>query len=374
MKKILSNAHRFALAIAFVAMVSSCQKNMNDNSNVSSSIKETRTNDSKEIKNFVQVNLVGDNSEYNPSFIDPGLINPWGIAFPASGPFMVAGTGVGKCFTLDGTEGAPLVNIPIRSGGSGLSHPSGVVVNPTSNFILPNGNPAKFIFASTDGTITGWNIGSSAVKMKDGSASNNYMGLAMAAAGEHQFLYVANFSQNKIDVYDDNWNQVTDKLFTDPNIPDGYAPFNVQLINTKLYVTYAKKNSITGEEETGPGKGYVNIFNSDGSLFRRFAAQGKLDAPWGIVRAPAGFWGSASQFGDMILVGNFGDGHINVFDEDGNFVGPLALKGKAVEIDGLWGLAFPPSSGFNSTYLYFAAGPHDETHGLFGYIKNLYLN
>ncbi|HKC36179.1 MAG TPA: TIGR03118 family protein [Chitinophagaceae bacterium] len=167
-------------------------------------------------------------------------------------------------------------------------------------------------------------------------------------------------------------NQVNNKPFVDPDLPAGYSPFNIQILSGgKLYVMYAKKDA-TGKKDIGPGNGYINIFNPNGILLKRFASKGKLNAPWGITIAPAGFWGefSQTQITNVILVGNNGDGHINAFDENGNFIGPLYTKGKAIKIDGLWGLTFPPITGLNRYYLYFASGPDNGTNGLVGYIKN----
>jgi uncharacterized protein (TIGR03118 family) len=176
----------------------------------------------------------------------------------------------------------------------------------------------------------------------------------------------------KIEIYNKNWIQVS-KPFTDPNIPADFSPFNIQTIDGKLFVTYAKKNS-EGKKVTGSGNGYINVYNPDGSLFKRFATRGKLDTPWGMAKAPSGFWGAGSQLTNMILVGNFGDGQINVFDANGNYIGPLYRHGKPLAIDGLWGITFPPETSYNKNYLYFAAGPDNGEHGLFGYIKTAFLN
>lgn len=377
MKQILCKAYRSGITIALLTLVFSCQKSMNDAAD-SNSQKASRINLSKELKNFVQVNLVGDNDQYEPAFIDPNLINPWGISFPVSGPVMVASerTGAAISFTLDGNPGGSFFKIPPHSGSLDLCHPTGVVFNPTADFILSNGNSAIFIFASTDGTISGWNLGSDAVRKIDKPSGNAYMGITLANDGSNFFLYAANFAQNRIDVFDKNWKQVNNKPFVDPDLPAGYSPFNIQIISDgKLYVMYAKKD-VTGKREIGPGNGYINIFSPNGTLLKRFASKGKLNTPWGITIAPAGFWGEfgQTQMTNVILVGNNGDGHINAFDENGNFIGPLYTKGKAIEIDGLWGIAFPPITGFNRYDLYFAAGPDNGTHGLFGYIKNAFLN
>jgi uncharacterized protein (TIGR03118 family) len=373
MKQSLCKAFKLAFAVVLLFAVS-CQKDMN-NSSSSARQKGVYIATPKEFKDFVQVNLVGDNNQYSPAHIDPNLINAWGLDFPPSGNIRIAaeGTGMSTVYTLDGNIATNAITIPGSDISQDRSHPTGDVCNPTSDFILPNGNPALLIYVSEDGAISGWNSGVSAVKMIDNSSNASYTGITIASDAGNNFLYVANFSRKKIEVYDRNWSAVN-KQFSDPNLPADYSPFNIRFIDGLLYVTYAKVNPASGDEETGNGKGYMNVFSTNGTLMKRFASQGKLNAPWGVVKAPKGFWGSGSQLENMILVANFGDGHINVFDQEGNFVSTLYSHGKAIEIDGLWGIAFPPPTSFNNTYLYFAAGPGGESHGLFGYIKNMYLN
>lgn len=375
MKVKLSHHVRFAYAILLLMSLLACQKNINDSSPTSIKLSGNKSVPPKELKDFVQVNLVADNSDYGAANLDANLKNGWGLAISSTGQIRVASeaVGVSGVYTLDGN----IVSVPTYIPGSassdgGVSRPTGHVYNATEDFKLPNGNAARFISASGDGSIAGWNDGNTAIRMIDNAPGASYVGITIASYAGANYLYAANFAENRIDVYNNSWKGVN-MPFADPNVPAGYSPFNIQTIDGKIYVTYAKKNA-NGEEETGNGKGYINVFNPDGTLAKRFASQGKLDAPWGIVKAPASFWGSSSQLSNLILVGNFGDGHINVFDENGNFLGPLQSKGKPIEIDGLWGIAFPPPTSLNSTYLYFAAGPGTEQHGLMGYIKNLYLN
>jgi len=377
MKKLLSHYHQFAFAIFLFLFLFGCQKNINEGGHGNpNGGGNSGTTSPKEFKDFVVKKLVADNADVGAANVDANLKNGWGLAISSNGVIRVnsEGRGVSGVYTLDGN----IVSVPTFIPGSatsdgGVSRPTGHVYNTTSDFKLPNGNPALFISASGDGSIAGWNTGNAATRMADNAPGASYVGITIASYAGNNYLYAANFSENRIDVYDKNWAAVS-RPFTDPNLPSGYSPFNIQTIDGMIYVTYAKKNSQTGEEETGNGKGYINVFNPDGSLVKRFASQGKLDAPWGIVKAPAGFWGLGSQLTNMILVGNFGNGQINVFDENGNSMGSLQSKGKPIEIDGLWGIAFPPSTSFNSTYLYFAAGPGTEQHGLMGYIKNMYLN
>ena len=376
MKKELTKALHFAFLLVLLTIAFSCQKNMN---NGSANLRPGGDNDiaPKELKNFVQLNLVGNNISNKPLNIDADLVNAMGISFSPFGPAWVSseGKGLGTIYNLDGLKVGSPVNIP-HALNTTTGHPTGHVYNPTNDFKLPNGNPAAFIFATSDGIISGWNLGSSAVKKIDNSSGASYMGIALANDGSDFFIYAANFAQNRIDVFDENWNQVNTKPFVDPGLPAGYSPFNIQIISDgKLYVMYAKKDA-TGKRETGPGNGYINVFNTNGTLLKRFASKGKLNAPWGITVAPAGFWGefSLTQITNVILVGNNGDGHINAFDENGNFIGPLSTNGKAIEIDGLWGITFPPITGLNRYYLYFAAGPNNGSGGLVGRIKTKYLN
>lgn len=376
MKKELTKALQFAFALLLLTISFSCQKNMN---NGSANVRPGGENDiaPKELKNFVQLNLVGNNISNKPLNIDPDLVNAMGISFPPSGPAWVSseGKGLGTAYNLDGLKVSAPVNIP-HALNTTTGHPTGHVYNPTNDFKLPNGNPAAFIFATSDGIISGWNLGNSAVKKIDHSSGASYLGVALANDGNDFFIYAANFAQNKIDVFDENWNQVNTKPFVDPDLPAGYSPFNIQIISDgKLYVMYAKKDA-TGKREIGPGNGYINLFSTNGTLLKRFASKGKLNAPWGITVAPAGFWGefSLTQITNVILVGNNGDGHINAFDENGNFIGPLSTNGKAIEIDGLWGITFPPITGLNRYYLYFAAGPDNGSGGLVGRIKTKFLN
>jgi uncharacterized protein (TIGR03118 family) len=372
MKKNYCKAYGLAFAV-LLSFSFGCQKSMN-NSPASAQQNANKSSSPKDFKDFVQVNLTADNSLYGARTIDASLINGWGIDFPSSGNIRVVaeGSSMSNLYTFDGDIVPNAVSIPSAGKpATNPSHPTGNVCNQSADFKLPNGNPAQLILASSDGALTGWNSGTSAVTMVDKSPSASYFGIAMANDAGNNYLYLANFMQGKIDVYDKNWNAVN-RSFTDPNMPVGYSPFNIQNIDGKLYVTYAKL--VNGEEETGAGKGYINVFNANGVLEKRFASQGKLNAPWGIVKAPDLFWGSSNPLPNMILVANFGDGRITVFDENGNYMDQLHSHGRAIEIKGLWGIAFPPPPAFNNTYLYFAAGPNNEKDGLFGYIKNAFIN
>lgn len=295
-----------------------------------------------------------------------------GNFFSDIGPAWVSSEGSGTTLVLNG-NGTPAGISPVTIPPAGplpSSHPTGQVFNSSTDFKLPNGNPARFIFATAEGGVSGWNGGAVAVKKIDAFPNAAFLGIAIANDAGNNFLYVANFAQNKINVYDKNWEEVN-KPFVDPGIPSGFAPFNIQAIDNKLYVMYAKVDPSDGHEDAAPGLGYVSIFNPDGSLVKRFLSNGQLNAPWGIAKAPQGFWGEGSNNTNVFLVGNFGDGHINAYDESGNFLGQLRQHGNPIVIEGLWAISFAPptSTAINRNWLYFAAGPDDEQHGLFGYIK-----
>jgi uncharacterized protein (TIGR03118 family) len=342
--------------------------------------------------NYEEVRLVANKDAYAAMRVDPTFINAWGIAFAPSGPAWVNTEETGLSFVLN-TQGGdirPPVAIPSPGSDAGGGHPTGIVFNGSSGFRLPNGNPARFIFVGTDGIISAWNGGNVAIKVKDHSADAAYTGLAIAADGADSFIYAANFRANSIDVYDTSWTEVSGKSFTDPSLPSGYAPFNIQNVNGNLFVMYAKVDVEEGEEEKGAGLGFVDIYQPNGHLIKRFASNGELNAPWGVAMAPTAFWanqkwdvddeddghktGEKNHHHDVtsvILIGNFGDGYINAYNQDGEFLGKLRSDGKAIMIDGLWAISFAPATAtsIDPNWLFFAAGPDDEQDGLFGYIK-----
>jgi len=200
----------------------------------------------------------------------------------------------------------------------------------------------------------------------------SYKGVTLGKLNGKWNLYAANFSLNKIDVYDDHFHKKTlAGSFKDPNIPGNYGPFNVQEIKGKLYVTFAKHEEGSEDEEAhGAGLGFVDVFNTNGQFQKRLATRGVLNAPWGVAQAPTNF----GQFSGDILVGNFGDGKINAFSTSGHFEGNLKRKSgnttKPIAIEGLWGIAFGnDQNGAHADRLYFAAGINDEADGLFGSIR-----
>lgn len=314
---------------------------------------------------YHQTNLVADVAGYDAARIDPALVNPWGISFSATSPLWIsaAGTSVSVIYDKNGMDRIPPVTIQ-----NGKGSPTGQVFNGTTGFVIPGTNkPGRFIFAGEDGTITAWNGGTMATLVADRSHEGAvYKGLAMANDGTGNFLYATNFKAGKIDVFDSTFTYVTGKPFWDKSIPADYGPFNIRLINGNLYVTYAKHQAPDNiDDKKGRGNGYVNIFNTKGQLIKRFASRGALNSPWGIVPSIPG----SSAIGDAILIGNFGDGLINVYTNNGDFVGSLKDDmGHNIVIDGLWAIENNIYTA-DPEHLYFTAGPANETHGLFGYLS-----
>ncbi|MEO6133055.1 MAG: TIGR03118 family protein [Saprospiraceae bacterium] len=312
---------------------------------------------------YQQVNLVASSNDHNATRIDTNLVNAWGTAIGPTGAFWISSTEKDLTTVYD-RNGVTLL-APINVEGE----PTGVVYNGTADFVIPSTSlVSKFIYVGEEGTVHSWSSGTTAVEVVDNHPSGAvYKGVALAADGGANFLYIANFSEGEIEVLDKNFAYVTTKPFEDATIPAGFAPFNVQNIDGKLFVTYAKQSADKYDDVSGAGNGYVNIFKTDGTLVKRFASQGTLNSPWGIAKAPDGF----DQGSGAILIGNFGDGRINIFDKDGVYKGQLKDGSTPITIEGLWSLTFP-SNGIpvgDLNQLFFTAGPDDESHGLFGYIK-----
>lgn len=291
------------------------------------------------------------------------LVNPWGIAFNPDGFVWVADNGTGMSTLYDG-DGQPQdlqVTIP---GGS----PTGIVFNWTSDFELAPGMPALFIFATQNGIIAGWNpdvdLENAIVMAQTGGV---YTGLTLAGDGTQHVLLATDFAGGKVDAFDTNMQPLHPAGgFVDPNLEAGYSPFNVQAVLGSVVVTYAQGEK--GEEVTGPGLGIVDVFGADGTLVKRVAAHGELNAPWGVALAPSDF---GTHRGEL-LIGNFGDGRILAFDpHSGEFAGVLRdAAGDPLVMDGLWGMAFGNGIQHQPTHsLFFAAGIGDEEHGVYGSIS-----
>jgi len=334
-----------------------------------------------EAQHYQQTNLVSDQSGV-ATMTDANLVNAWGLTRSSTSPWWVANNGTGTSALYDGGGVARslVVTIPGAAMGS-TGVPTGTVFNGTADFALTTGNPARFLFVTEDGTISGWNPAVDAthavVKASDPGAV--YKGAAIAAVGGSHFLYVADFARRRIAVFDTSFHKVSldggysrgdddDHSFRDERLPRGFGPFNVQNIGGDLYVAFAKLDSAMHDEVPGPGMGYVDVFSPSGHLLRRLQHGPWLNAPWGLVQAPADF----GAFSHNVLVGQFGSGQIAAFDAaSGAFIGMARDTSDAVlMIDGLWALAFgnDATAGLATT-LYFTAGPNDEAHGLFGTLK-----
>ena len=329
--------------------------------------------------NYIVHNLVS-NQPNVADHQDGNLQNAWGIVFGPTNPVWVSDNSSGVATVYDGAGNpilagnppAPLVvTIP---GGA----PTGITFNPSaSDFQITCGNPATtaaaaFLWATENGNIAAWRgaCGSTAVTIPTTMVANGvYKGIAIAGDGKMDFrLFAADLFNGKIQVFDSNFMPTTvPGGFADPNLPPGYAPFNILNLQGNLYVAYAFHVAGDHDETAGAGLGIVDVFDANGFLIKRVAKGGKLNAPWGMAIAPAGF----GKFSEMLLVGNFGDGTINAFDMKNNtFAGQLRTgNGHVLTIDGLWGLAF--GNNFRSqpaNTLFFAAGPNDESDGLYGTI------
>ncbi|PSR53526.1 TIGR03118 family protein [Adhaeribacter arboris] len=391
MKKVIQKISRTPLAgvviflLAFFLVISGCDRTLDE---LDSQVKKQGSGSDKQLaeepeglKDFALVNLVAntDGDEYKAKRVEPKLQNAWGIAFGATGvPWVNAtNTGLSFIFNAEGEELRAPVDVPSPTKSTG-GLPTGIVFNGTTDFKLPNDESARFIFCGLDGVISGWNQGGS-VEVVDRSKEAGYKGavytgIAKAVAGGKNYLYVANFSINKIDIFNAAFKQGKTINFKDPKLPAGYAPFNIRNLGNKLYVTYAKVGK-DGRSEKGKGKGYVSVYEPNGTFIKRFASGGTLNAPWGIARAPKGFFDDDPKYSylkDAILIGNFGDGYINVYTTDGTYAGQLMDDDKKpISIDGLWEITFPPrtaAANVDLTRLYYAAGPDEETNGVFGYI------
>ena len=326
---------------------------------------------------YVQHNLIS-NVPGLADVTDPNLVDPWGMSYSATSPFWISNHGKGNTTVYSNpSSSAPItvtttvVAIPSGAGGPTPSSPTGQVQNSTTGFLLANGNKASFIFCTEDGTISAWNGGTAATVMVDFSGAGTvYKGMAIGTGSGAPLLYLANFSYGKIDVFDTNFKLTTvPGAFVDPNLPAGYAPFNIWPVNGKLAVTFAKQDATKKNDQPGVGNGVVDLFDFSGNLVQRLTSGGPLNSPWGVAQV-GGNWGA---FGGSILVGNFGDGHINAFDPTtGALKGTLQdATGAPITIQGLWAISLGNgASAGDFNYLYFTAGiiNNGAQAGLLGYV------
>lgn len=352
--------------LAFLILSAGCKKMADAGVSAQNNLSDAQQSEANAFNGFKTVILNANKPSYHPLHIQHRLLNAWGMSASDEGEIWVSAADGGVSFVYNqaGDNLMPPVSIPSHEANV-PGNPTGNIYNETPDFVIPGTNePAEFIFASEDGTISAWNdpMGSSAVIVADRHNSASYKGLAIANDGGNNYLYVTNFETAKIDVLNGHFNYVTGRPFRDREIPEGYSPFNIREINNMLYVTYALKTADGEEDSTGAGLGFVDVFWPNGTLAKRFASHGTLNAPWGISATRPGLIGM-----DAILIGNFGDGHINIFDLDGSFKGQLMRGGEPIWIEGLWAID-NTMSGTSPRQLYFTAGPDDEEDGVFGFL------
>jgi uncharacterized protein (TIGR03118 family) len=321
-----------------------------------------------------QTNIVSD-LPGQASATDPHLKNAWGLAFNPSGPAWVSANGNGTSQVYDSSGNLKLeVTVPPPAGGMPPSAPTGQVFNTTASSAFMGD---LFIFATEDGTIAGWQPsdgGTASVRADNSGNGAVYKGVAIVSpltAGGRVELCAANFHAGTIDVFDDHYAPVTALGgFRDPNLPAGFAPFNVFGVGPVVLVTYAKQDADAHDDVAGPGNGFLDVFSAEGFFLQRVISGGHLNSPWGLVFAPDNDHASID-----LAVGNFGDGMINIYNLslnglqiDATWEGPLGdSSGNPLVIDKLWALAFGSGAGgFAADQIYFTAGPNDEMDGLFG--------
>ena len=334
---------------------------------------------------YRQINLVSDQAG-KANMRDPDLVNAWGLAAspgtntsPGS-PLWVADNGSDKA-TLYAAGSSPtsVSKVPLTVDVTGAA-PTGQVFNSDPNAFTVsdsqgNSGSSLFLFDTENGTIDGWSpsVGGSSPSMvtevaRDNGANAVYKGLAVATVQGKSFLYATNFRSGRVEAYDSTFTPVEmpGGLFVDPGLPAGYGPFGIAEIMGKLYVTFAKQDATLHDDTPGPGHGFVDVFTNTGAFVRRLVTRGALNSPWGLALAPRSF----GRFGGDLLVGNFGNGIINVYNAtNGAWLGRLSQRnGLPIQIDGLWGLMFGNGNAAGTNQLIFSAGPSKESHGLLGKI------
>ncbi len=364
-------------------------------------------------QHYTQTNLVSNTAGVAP-VTDPQLINPWGLSRGSGSPWWVSdnATGFSTLYDGSGTKQSLIVTVPPADPNdkkTPTGTPTGTIFNGSpTDFLLAPGQQSIFLFSTIDGTIAGWNpnVGlapgatspstqaMTVVKTTDGSS---YTGLTSAFVDGKRFLYAANFTKGRVDVYDNAFQLVSfskksaanssaenrpfsEDSFADKNLPRNYVPFNVQAIGNDIVVTFVLHEEGSPFETDGPGLGYVDIFSSAGRLLRRLEHGDWLNAPWGVALAPLDF----GRFSHELLIGQFaggGDtqssGWIAAYDlATGKFDGLLQdASGKPLTINGIWALSPGNISPTNSdaaaapgAELYFTAGPNHGSGGLFGFV------
>jgi uncharacterized protein (TIGR03118 family) len=332
------------------------------------------SSDTLNAQSFTSTALVSDGA-VAAQHTDPNLKNAWGVAFNPKGFVWVADNATSRATLYDGNGVPQSLVVSIPNGMNGPANPTGIVFNGSTDFtVTQNGKSgvAAFIFSGEGGTITAWAPAVAPtvafVMFDSGSSGAVYKGLALASNGASNFLYATDFHNNRIDVFDRTFAKVAlPGKFQDPTLPAGFAPFGIQAIGNRLFVTYAMQDADAHDNVDGAGLGFVDVFDTGGNLLQHFASAGALNAPWGVTQAPANF----GRFSGDVLIGNFGDGTINAFDPvSGQSLGAVNLSNSTTFAqDGLWGIAFGNNlSNQPLNTLFFAAGPNEEANGVYGRI------
>lgn len=330
-------------------------------------------------QHYMQTNLTSDQAGVATN-MDAHLVNPWGLSRGTTTPWWASdnGTGLSTLYSGTGVAAALVVTVPTSDPNvSPTGTPTGTVVNVGTGFDLAANAPARFMWVTEDGTISGWNPAVSpttAVIMVNTHSAAVFKGVALASvktgSGEEAtYLYAADFRGGQVQIYDTNFHRVRlhGPAFRDDRVPHGFAPFNIQNIGGELYVTFARQDSERHDDVDGAGLGYVDVFSPTGFLIRRLQHGSWLDAPWGVAMAPGDF----GIYSHDLLVGQFGSGQIAVYDPaTGRFLDLLRdASNNPITIDGLWALSFGSGGTSGSaTAAYFTAGSDGEQHGLFGTI------
>lgn len=317
-------------------------------------------------QSYTQSNLTADQAGV-AAHTDAQLSNPWGISFIPGDVFWIANNNGGTSTTYDAAGNKQSITTGIPVAANNPCNPACPTGN-VANTVTTDFGGATFIFDTEDGVIASWNGTANAVTKVDNSgvgAGAVYKGLALVSNSQGNFLLAANFRSGAVEVYDHNFHAATlsGGTFTDPNLPTGYAPHGIHVINGLVFVAYAAQDAPKHDPMIGAGLGLVDIFQTDGTFKTRMATGGTLNAPWGVVLTSANF----GKFSNDLLVGNFGDGTINAYDSNGNFLAQLMdSNGHVITNPGLWDLVFGAggSSGDPNT-LYFTAGSATQNHGLF---------
>jgi len=315
--------------------------------------------------------LTADSSTFGVTLVDPHLVNPQGLAVVNNGLFVANNLGgTVTSYNASGTPASLGVIPAVASTATGS--PTGLVFHAGGGFdITVNGNsvPSSFIAATADGAIVGYSPAASSdavIAVDHASTGDVFTGLAIVGSGRAARIYAADFHNDRIEVFNSKFQQLAlpSAAFSDIQIPAGYAPFGVQAISGRLYVTYARQNATATADNPGPAQGIVNEFSVYGKKIKRIGTGGDLNSPYGVVQAPT-TWGVYA--GDL-LVSNVGDGTISIFDRRDNFVGqvidPSSQTGQPLSITGIW--AMEKGTGKYRNTIFFTSAPNSRTDGITG--------